>query len=117
VISISDTIFIGIICATAAAFAQAFAHQVAARHRWKRIPRYVTGISIIALAFAPILFSALPPELAAVLYGLFWLITGASGLATWISYEADKPRSAPSPSRDDLEKWANAIAGEHDDAA
>ncbi len=113
----NTTIFIGIVCALCAGLAQALAHQVAAIHAWKRIPRYVAGITIIALAFAPVLFYALPTEVAAVLYGLFWLITGASGLATWISYEADKTRRTNTPSRDDLEKWANAIAGEHDDAA
>ena len=77
---------IGIVGAIAAALAQATAHQVARRYHWKRIPRYVTGITIIALAFAPVVFFALPLEHAAVLYGLFWLITGLSGLATWICY-------------------------------
>ncbi len=67
----NTTIFIGIVCALCAGLAQALAHQVAAIHAWKRIPRY----------------------------------------------EADKTRRTNTPSRDDLEKWANAIAGEHDDAA
>jgi hypothetical protein len=112
----NTVISIGIIGAIAAALAQAVAHQIASRYDWRRIPRYVTGITIIALAFAPVVFSALSVEQASVIYGLFWLITGASGLATWISYEADK-KPAPALSRDDLEKWADAIAGEHDDAA
>lgn len=110
----STIIGIGFIGAIAAALAQAVAHQVAQRHNWKRIPRYVTGITIIAIAYAPVLFFALQLEHAAVLYGLFWLITGASGLATWISYESDAP--AAQFSRDDLEKFANAIAGEHDES-
>lgn len=105
---------IGIIGAIAAALAQSVAHQIARRNCWKRIPRYVTGITIIAVAYAPVVFFALPLEHAAVIYGLFWMITGASGLATWISYEAD---ARPNVTRGDLEKWADAIAGEHDDAA
>jgi predicted membrane channel-forming protein YqfA (hemolysin III family) len=109
----SSTIGIGIIGAIAAAFAQAIAHQVARHYRWRRIPRYVTGITIIALAFAPVLFFALPLGHAAVIYGLFWLIVGASGLATWISYEMDG--APPAFTRTDLEKWADAIAGEHDE--
>lgn len=110
------TISIGIIGAIAAALAQAVAHQIAERRQWPRIPRYVAGITIIALAFAPVLFSALPVEYAAVIYSLFWLIIGASGLATWMSYEADRQAVVPTPTRDDLEKWADAIAGEHDES-
>ena len=110
----SIIIGIGVIGAIAAALAQAVAHQVAQRHNWKRIPRYVTGITIIAVAYAPVVFFALALEYAAVIYGLFWLITGASGLATWISYEAEG--GSDHPTRNDLEKWADAIAGEHDES-
>ena len=113
----STAITIGIVAAITAGLAQAVAHQVAERYQWERIPRYVTGITIIALAFAPVMFSALSVEQAAVLYGLFWLIVGASGLSTWICYEVDKrPKPGPPFSRDDLEKWADAIAGEHDES-
>ena len=112
----STIVGIGIVSAIAAAFAQAFAHQFAQHHHWKRIPRYVTGITIIAVAYAPILFFALPLETAAILYGLFWMITGFSGLATWISYEADPRPVEIDMTRDDLEKWAEAIAGEHDES-
>lgn len=112
--SMSTAITIGIVAAIAAGLAQAVAHHYAERHDWPRIPRYVTGITIIALALAPVMFSALSVEHAAVLYGLFWLIVGASGLSTWICYEADK-KLGPPLSRDDLEKWADAIAGEHDE--
>jgi hypothetical protein len=113
----STTITIGVIGAIMAGLAQALAHQVAQHYHWRRIPRYVTGITIIAVAFAPVVFYALAIELAAIVYGLFWLITGASGLATWISYEADPKAHAGEFSRDSLEKWADAIAAEHDDAA
>ncbi len=112
----STAITIGIVAAITAGLAQAVAHQIAARYDWPRVPRYVAGITIIAVAFAPVMFSALSVEQAAVLYGLFWLIVGASGLSTWICYEADKrPKAGPPLSRDDLEKWADAIAGEHGD--
>ena len=108
------TISIGIIGAIAAGLAQALAHQVAQHYHWARIPRYVTGVTIIAAAFAPVVFSALSLEYAAVIYGLFWLITGASGFATWVCYEMD---AKPKVTRDDLEKWADVIAAEHDNDA
>src|SRR4051812_34446628 len=110
----SITISIGIIGAIMAALAQAIAHLVAEHHHWQRTPRYVTGITIIAAAFAPVIFSALTLEYAAVIYGLFWLIIGASGLTTWICYEIDAANVVPT--RGDLEKWADAIAGEHDES-
>lgn len=95
----SNILVIGISGAFAAALAQAIAHQIAQRHRWRRIPRYVAGVTIIALAFAPVVFSALSLEYAAVIYGLLWLIIGASGLATWISYEND-PKTKPGETPD-----------------
>lgn len=112
----TTTVTIGIIGAIMAGLAQALAHQVAQHYHWKRIPRYVTGITIINAAFAPCVFYALPLEHAAIIYGLLWLVTGFSGLATWISYEFD-PKPGGAVSRGDLEKWAEAIAAEHDDAA
>ena len=107
------TIGIALIAAIAAGCAQAIAHQVAERRRWGRIPRYATGLTIINIAFAPVLTFALPLEAAAILYALLWLIGGVSGLATWLSYEADKKSLPNGNSLDDLDKWADAIAGEH----
>lgn len=112
------TISLGILGSIVAGLAQFIAHQIARRYHWRRIPRYVCGITIIALAYAPVVFSALTLEQAAVLYGLFWLITGASGLAAWIAYEMDaQGHGSANLTQHDLEVWANAIAGEHDDAA
>lgn len=97
------TVLVGVVSSIAAAGAQAVAHQIAQRHRWRRIPRYVTGISIIGAAYAPVIFSALPLDQAAILYGLFWLITGLSGLSTWLSYEADpKPPGGATPEADEM---------------
>lgn len=109
----SHTIATALICAIAAGCAQAVAHQVAERRHWKPIPRYATGLTIINLAFAPVLAIALPIDLAALLYALLWLIGGAAGLFTWLSYEADRKVHTPLMSEHDLDRLADQIAGEH----
>ena len=103
---------LAIVAAIMAAALQTVWHHVATRKRWRPIPRYVAGITTVAAAFAAPIFAALPVETAATLYGLLWLIIGASGLATWLAYEADPP----TPLVLDLESRVNAIIAEHDES-
>lgn len=102
-------ILVGILAALVAGGAQAIAHRYAQRQRWHPIARYTCGVTVIGAAFAVPLFVALPVESAAALLFVFALIVGTSGLATWLSYEAD-----PKPSMD-LESRVNAILAEHGD--
>lgn len=107
-----DILATGLAAALGAAIAQAAAHRIAERRQWKRLPRYVTGLTIINVAAAPVLYVALPLDIGALLYAILWLIGGASGLATWLAYEADR-RSGPAISDADLDRYAEYIAGEH----
>jgi hypothetical protein len=107
----SSVIGIALLSSIMAGALQAVMHQIAERRRWKRIPRYATGLTIINVAYAPVVFLALPVETAATLYGLLWLIGGASGLATWLAYDADTPK--PPLADYDLDRLADMIAGEH----
>ena len=108
----SEAIAISVIAAIAAGASQAVAHHYAESKRWPAIPRYVCGLSIIFIAVGAVLFASLSLELAAMLYGLMWLIAGASGLATWLSYEADRARPHLM-SEHDLDRMADEIAGKH----
>ena len=95
-----------------AAALQAVWHHIAERRHWRPIPRYVAGITTVAVAFAAPVFAALPLETAATLYGLLWLIIGMSGLATWLAYEAERPSMAGV----DLDRLAEQISAEHDES-
>ena len=91
------TIAVGVIAAVAAGLACLVAHPIAKRHRWKYLERYATGVTIGHVAYAFVIFTAgLPIEVAAVLYGLLWLVYGGEGLATWHAHDSDpdpRPRS------------------------
>ena len=110
----SEAIAISVIAAIAAGASQAVAHHYAESKRWPAIPRYVCGLSIIFIAVGAVLFASLSLELAAMLYGLMWLIAGASGLATWLSYEADRHKDADHIlSEYDLDHEAERILEKH----
>lgn len=103
---------IGIIGAFAAGLGCYVAHPYAKRHGWRYVPRYVTGVTLGHLAFAFVIFSALPVEQASVLYGLLWLITGVEGLATWLAHDNDPD---PKPARATLTPEADRLLRDIDE--
>jgi hypothetical protein len=110
------TITVSLLSALTAALACAAAHRHANKRKWGFVERYAFGVTAIGIAFAAPLFTALPAETAGTLLLLLGIIVGATGLATWMSYDSDKP--AKQISADDLERYAaaaNHIVAEHDD--
>jgi hypothetical protein len=104
------TISIALISAIAAGLACWAAHPLAKYLKWGYVPRYALGVGIGHLAYAFVIFSALPLTTAAILYGLLWLIYGAQGLATWIAHQHDPdpkpPRASLTPEADRMLRQA-----------
>lgn len=76
-------------------------------------PRYAVGLFIIGVCFSTGL--AIDPQQDAI--AAFWYNAILSGAATGLCYEVRRRWTKPiTPTPADLEKWADAIAGEHDEA-
>ena len=103
---------VGILAAIAAALAMVVAHHIARKRQWSFVTRYTYGVSVIGLAFAAPLFAALPAESAALLLLILAVIAGASGMATWLSYDTDAPSLEMS-----MEDRVKTILAEHDETA
>lgn len=76
-------------------------------------PRYAVGLFVVGICFsAGLTIDGQQDPIAA-----FWYNAILSGAATGACYEWRRRHPAkPAPTRGELEKWADAIAGEHDES-
>lgn len=71
------------------------------------VPRYGVGVAIALTWFSvAYVFEPSQDPITAI-----WYIFGASGVATWLAYEADKKM----PTEADVERLAGYIAAEHNE--
>jgi uncharacterized membrane protein HdeD (DUF308 family) len=88
-------ITIGIIGAVLAGLACYLAHGPAKARRWPFVPRYVYGVGVALLAYAPVVFAATDRPTAVLLCALLGLIVAVEGVATGLAHlnTPDAPRS------------------------
>lgn len=95
-------ITIGIVGAIGAGLACYVAHPYAKRHRWPFVPRYVFGVGVALVAFAPVTFAAVDRPMAVLLCALLALIFGLEGAATGLAHQndPDPPPGSSTPTAD-----------------
>jgi hypothetical protein len=75
-------------------------------------PRYAVGLFVIGVCFS----TGLALDMRQDAIAAFWYNAILSGAATGLCYEVRRRRKHAPALPTDLEKWANAIAEEHDEA-